>query len=80
MTTMEEKITSEIKSFAKLISSNGQLINMSALIELTDQLPLTNLEHWERIIRSAYSLALVESKPPKWKVWSKPKEVITWLD
>jgi len=54
--------------------------DMSALIDVTDQLPLSSSDYWERFIRSEFSLALRESTPPKWKVWSRPKELMTWLD
>jgi len=54
--------------------------DMTLLVEVTSQLPLSSFDYWERLIRSEYSLALRESTPPKWKVWAKPRELITWLD
>ncbi len=53
---------------------------MSELSEVTSQLSLSSFDYWERIIRSEFSSAIRESIPPKWKVWSKPKELVTWLD
>ena len=53
---------------------------MSALIDVTDNLPLSRFNYWERLICSEFSSALRASNPPKWKVWSKPKELVTWLD
>ncbi len=53
---------------------------MSELIQVTSQLPLSSFDYWERVIRSEFSSAMRESIPPKWKVWSKPKELVTWLD
>lgn len=78
---MEGKIVSAVKDFANSINSGSKVVaDMSALIDVTDQLPLSSFDYWERFIRSEFSSALRESSPPKWKVWSKPKEVMTWLD
>lgn len=77
----EAKVISAVKDFANSINSGGKVVgDMSALIDVTDQLPLSSFDFWERLIRSEFSLALRESNPPKWKVWSKPKELVTWLD
>ncbi|MCC5884791.1 MAG: hypothetical protein JJU25_19400 [Halomonas sp.] len=56
------------------------MADMSALIDATCLLPLSNFDYWERLIRSEFSLALREYKPPKWKVWAKPDGMLTWLD
>lgn len=78
---MEDKITSAVKDFANSINSGSKVVaDMSALVDVTDKLPLSSFDFWERLIRSEFSLALRESNPPKWKVWSKPKELVTWLD
>lgn len=79
--SIEEKVISAVKDFANSINSGGKVVaDMSALIDATDQLPLSSFDYWERFIRSEFSAALRESTPPKWKVWSKPKELMTWLD
>lgn len=78
---MEDKIISAVRTFASSINSGSKVVaDMSELIEVTSQLPLSSFDYWERIIRSEFSLAIWESIPPKWKVWSKPKELVTWLD
>lgn len=78
---MEDKIISAVKTFASSISPDSKVVaDMSELIQVTSQLPLSSFDYWERIIRSEFSLAMRESIPPKWKVWSKPKELVTWLD
>ncbi|TLU61100.1 hypothetical protein FE810_15625 [Thalassotalea litorea] len=78
---MEDKIVSAVKDFANSINSGGKVVaDMSSLIDVTSQLPLNSFDYWERLIRSEFSLALRESTPPKWKVWSKPSELLTWLD
>lgn len=78
---MEDKIISAVRTFASSINSGSKVVaDMSELIEVTSQLPLSSFDYWERFIRSEFSTALRESIPPKWKVWSKPKELVTWLD
>jgi hypothetical protein len=78
---MEDKIVSAVKDFANSINSGGKVVaDMSTLIDVTSRLPLSSFDYWERLIRSEFSLALRESTPPKWKVWSKPSELLTWLD
>lgn len=78
---VEEKVVKAVKDFACSINSGSKVVaDMSSLIDATSQLPLTSLDYWERIIRSEFSLALRELEPPKWKFWSKPKELLTWLD
>lgn len=78
---LEGKIISAVQRFANSISSGSKVVaDMSALIDVTDNLPLSSLDYWERLIRSEFSSALEKSSTPKWKVWSKPKELITWLD
>ncbi|PCM46095.1 hypothetical protein CPA50_09130 [Marinobacter sp. ANT_B65] len=78
---MEDKIISAVKDFANSINSGSKVVaDMSVLIDVTDELPLSSFDFWERLIRSEFSLALRESNPPKWKVWTKPKELVTWLD
>lgn len=78
---MEDKVKSAVREFASSINSGSKVVaDMSALIDVTSDLPLSSFDYWERLIRSEFSLALRESTLPKWKVWSKPKELLTWLD
>ena len=79
--TIEDQVISAVQDFANSIRSGSKVVaDMSALIDVTDNLPLSSFDYWERLIRSEFSSALRESSTPKWKVWSKPKEFITWLD
>ena len=78
---MEHKVISAVREFANSINSGSKVVaDMSALIDVTSQLSLTSFDYWERVIRSEFSQALRESTPPTWKVWSKPNELLTWLD
>ena len=78
---MEDKVIFAVKEFALSINSRSKVVaDMSALIDVTSELPLTSFDYWERLIRSEFSLALRNANPPKWKFWSKPYELLTWLD
>jgi len=78
---LEEQVISAVKDFASSINSGGRVVaDMSSLVEATSQLPLSNLDYWERLIRSEFSSALESSSQPKWKIWSKPSQLLTWLD
>jgi len=77
----EAKIISAVKDFANSINSGSKVVaDMSDLIDVTDRLPLSSFDYWERLIRSEFSSALGELNSPKWKIWSKSKEFVTWLD
>jgi hypothetical protein len=53
---------------------------MTGLIEVTSRLPLSNLEYWERLIRSGLCQAAANSEPAKWKFWAKPTPFLSWID
>lgn len=78
----EGEVVSAVKGFADSINySKGTVVaDMSQLIEVTSQLPLSNLDYWERLIRSEFSNGLYPSTKANWKFWSKPSELLTWLD
>jgi len=78
---MEDEVILAVKEFASSINSGSKVVaDMSALIDVTSQLSLASFDYWERLIRSEFSLALRETTPAKWKLWSKPNEFLTWLD
>lgn len=77
----EEQLISAVKEFAASINSESQVVaDISLLSEVTSKLPLSNLDYWERIIRGEFSTALESTSRPKWKIWSKPSQFLTWLD
>lgn len=50
---MEAHVLSAVSEFvASLNSSSGVVADMTGLAEVTSRLPLSNLEYWERLIRS----------------------------
>lgn len=78
---MEDKVISAVKEFASSINSGSKVVaDITALVDSTSELPLASFDYWERLIRSEFSLALRTSTPQKWKFWSKPQELLTWLD
>lgn len=54
--------------------------DMSAVIDVTSSLPLSSLAHWERLIRSEFSLALRSTAAPWVIAWAKPNRFLTWVD
>jgi hypothetical protein len=78
---MEDSVKSAVWAFAKSLNSGGKVVgDMSSLIDVTSKLPLSGFDYWERFIRAEFSLAIRETAPPSWKIWAKPKELLTWLD
>lgn len=78
---IEDKVISAVKEFASTINAGSKVVaDMSAIVEATSLLPMSNFDYWERLIRSEFSLALENSTQSHWKFWSKPHELLTWLD
>lgn len=78
---MEDKIVSAVKDFAHTVKPGGKIVaDMSPLIEATEQLPLSNFDYWECLIRNEYSLAMKSHATSTWKLWSQPPEILTLLD
>lgn len=78
---MEDHVLSAVSEFvASLNSGSGVVADMTGLVEVTSSLPLSNLEYWERLIRSGLYQAAAHAKPAKWKFWDKPTPFLTWID
>ncbi|MBU2058191.1 MAG: hypothetical protein KJ556_17620 [Gammaproteobacteria bacterium] len=76
---IEDKVISAIKEFAGSINAASKVVaDMSALVEATSQLPLSNFDYWERLIRSEFSQALKHLTQSQRE--SKPAKLLTWLD
>jgi hypothetical protein len=77
----EDQLLSAVRQFASSLNSSQKIVaDMSALVEATSRLPLSNLDNWERLIRWEHHQALSHFKPAKWKFWSQPTPFLTWLD
>jgi len=78
---IEDQILAAVSQFSASLNSGGKVIaDMSALVEATSRLPLSNLDNWERIIRKGLYLASANSKPAKWKFWTQATPFLTWID
>lgn len=78
---MEARVLPAVSEFVgSLNSGSGVVADMTGLVEVTSHLPLSNLEYWERLIRSGLYQAAANSKPAKWKFWTKPTPFLTWID
>lgn len=77
----EQEVISAVKEFAKSISSHRKVVtSMDALVDATNKLPLSNLDYWERLIRTEFDRALNDRVKANWMFWPKPSQFLTWLD
>ncbi|MEZ5507218.1 MAG: hypothetical protein R3F38_15145 [Gammaproteobacteria bacterium] len=76
MKNREVEVASAVKDFANSINSGGKVVaDMSTLIGVTNQLPLSSFDYWERFIRSEFSsAALRESAPQNGKYGQNHKQ------
>lgn len=79
---MEDHVLSAISEFVSSLGSGRSVVaDISGLVKATSWLPLSNLEYWERLIRSGLSQAAANPKPAKWAFWAKPTPpFLTWID
>lgn len=78
---IETKVQLAVQGIARETNSGGDTsTDMSMLFDATSHLPLSNLDYWERFIRSEFSTLLRAYSPPSWKIWSKPSQTNTWFD
>lgn len=77
----EGEVLAAVKLFASSVSAGrGVIADMSPLVEATSNLPLKNLDVWERLLRWEFSNALRASAPAAWKFWRQSAPFLTWLD
>lgn len=83
-TSIENTIISAVRNFSASINVQRKVVaDTSELANLTIDLPLTNFDYWEKLIRTEYTNSLsnhVKPKLPFWSRWFQPKELLTWLD
>lgn len=78
---LEDQVVSVVRQFASSLNSGKQVVaDMSALVEVTSRLPLSNLDDWERLIRWEFQQAHANTTPARWKFWPKPTPFLTWID
>ncbi len=70
-----------VREFASSLHSDQKAAaDMSALVEATSCLPLSNLDYWERLIRGGLYQTPPHFKPDTWKFSSAPMPFLTWMD
>lgn len=78
---LEMKMSAALKEFVETKRPSSNVVsNLSPVIEATSELPLVNLEFWERFIRDEYGNALASGSSSKWKFWESNTPRITLLD
>jgi hypothetical protein len=67
---LELKISAALKEFVETKKASSKVVSdLSSVINATSELPLINLEYWERFIREKYDNALTTGYSNKWKFW-----------
>lgn len=61
-------------------TGNNVTPNISPILEVTSEIPLKNLDHWENLIRNELHYSSTRSIFSKWNPWHKQSHFITWLD
>jgi hypothetical protein len=78
---IEDQILLAVSQFATSLNSRRKVVaGMSALVEATSHLSLSNLDNWERLIRWGFYQASANSKPAKWKFWIQATPFLSWID
>jgi hypothetical protein len=78
---LELKISAALKEFVETKKASSKVVSdLSSVINATSELPLINLEYWERFIREKYDNALTTGYSNKWKFWESNVPRITLLD
>jgi hypothetical protein len=77
----KQQLIESIKELARSINTNSKVVLSQALLnEVTSNIPLSNMEFWEALIRFEYNQAQRSHETPKWKVWPKPSSLLTLVD
>ena len=78
---MRTKVLLAVQEFAQSIGADRDVVaDLSPLVEATNLLPLSNLDYWERLIRSEFTLALESHYRSRWFFRKKPSTLLTWID
>ena len=79
--TLDKRITAALEEFVETKKSSSKVVSdFTPIIKTTSELPLVNLEYWERYIREEYDNALASGYSSKWKLWDRNTPPITLLD
>ncbi len=77
----ECSVLSAVRRYLQSRSSrSGAAEAMSALLQATEQLPVNNMEAWERRLRLELSLVYPRSAFAFWNRWRRPDPEFSWLN
>ena len=77
----KDKVLSAVRKFAHSVQPGRKVVaDISVLADATSNLPLTNLDAWERLLRCEFYRAIETSGPYGWKFWAQLRTIITWID
>ena len=78
---LETRVKSAVRKFAITVVTDRKIFaDITPIVKVTNELPLANLDYWERFIRSEFAEVMRSSPPPRWKFWGKSPQILTWLD
>lgn len=78
---LEEELSHAIKELVQSsCSSKETSLPLCPVSLVTAELPLGNLDYWERFIRNEYANALSSQSNNVWNFWSNTPTKITWID
>ena len=64
------KISAALKEFVNSTKPSSKVVaDISPVLDATSELPLANLEYWERFIREEYDNALASGYSNRWQFW-----------
>lgn len=77
----EENVLAAVREYyASLNSGGNDIADMSALVEATSRLSLSNLDNWERLVRQGLYQATVNRRSLQWKFWRRVTPFPSWID
>lgn len=79
---MDNQIIAAVRACGHSINSTNTFVAaLAQLADLTSHLPLENFEYWEGTMRFAFADAVPQADaPPAWRIWSRSRTRLTWLD
>lgn len=79
--SLKERVAVAVRDFASAINSGSKIVaDISALVDVTSQLPLSNLDYWERFIRQEFFYVLKPACRSQWETCFKFSRPLSWLD
>lgn len=81
MTILEQKVDASLKEYAQSICARKKVVGcFDNVASVTADIPLANLDYWERTIRYSFNKALRDEPSSLMKLWENYFPLITWVD